>query len=159
MRTWKIIIIVVILSVGLGLFSSYRMYGHKVAACEQCGISINPTFEVVFHLKDGTKKRYCCVNDALHAYREMVDQVDWVAVTEQETGEKLNETDVIFVENDIVTCEPCDTRLHIFEAETHGGIFFEHRVDKYKKKFGGKNVDNPFFVVKEAYQKKQGKKE
>lgn len=152
------IIIVVILSVGLGLYSSYRMYGQRVEACEQCGISINPTFEVVFHLKDGTVKHYCCVNDALHAYREMVDQVEWVAVTEQETGEKLNATDAIFVENDIVTCEPCGTRLHIFEAETHGGLFFEHRVDKYKKKFGGKNVNNPFLAVKEAFDKQQGKK-
>ncbi len=159
MRSWKIIIIVVILSVGLGIFSSYRMYGHKVDACEQCGISINPGFEVVLHLRDGTIKRYCCVNDALHAYREMVDQVEWVAVTEQETGEKLNATDAIFVENDIVTCEPCDTRLHIFEAETHGGLFFEHRVDKYKKKFGGKNVDNPFLAVKKEPREKQEKRQ
>jgi len=159
MRYWKIFLIVTVLSVGLGLFSSYRMYGHKVETCEQCGISINPTFEVVFHLKDGTIKRYCCVNDALHAYREMVDQVDWVALTEQETGEKLNETNVIFVENDIVTCEPCGTRLHIFEAETHGGLFFEHRMDKYKKKFGGKIVDNPFLAVKKAFQEKQEKKQ
>ena len=157
MRPWKILLIVAILSVGLGLFSSYHMYGHKVAACEQCGMSINPTFEVVFHLKDGTKKRYCCVNDALHAYREMVDQVDWVAVTEQETGEKLNATDAIFVENEIVTCEPCDTRVHIFEAETHGGLFFEHRMDKYKKKFGGKIVDNPFLAVEKRFREKQGK--
>ena len=57
MRFWKTILMVIVLSVGLGLYSSYRMYGHRVDACEQCGISINPTFEVVFHLKDGTIKR------------------------------------------------------------------------------------------------------
>ena len=148
MRPWKIAIIVAVISVGLGLYSSYHMYGYKVETCDQCGISINPTFEVVFHLKDGTTKHYCCVNDALHAYREMVDRVEWVAVTEQETGEKLNAADAIFVENDIVTCEPCGTRLHIFEAETHGGLFVEYRVDKYMKKFGGKIVDNPFAVIK-----------
>jgi hypothetical protein len=148
MRPWKIVLTVAIISVGLGLFSSYYMYSQKVVSCQLCGISINPTFEARLHLKDGTVKRYCCVNDALHAYRELMERVEWVSVTEQETGEKLNATDVIFVENDIMTCAPCGTKLHIFEAETHGGLFYEHRVNKYMKKFGGKIVDNPFLAIK-----------
>ena len=148
MRPWKLVLVVAIVSVGLGLFSSYRMYGHKVKSCELCGISINPTFEVSFHLKDGITRRYCCVNDALRAYRELVEKVEWVSVTEQETGEKLNADDAIFVENDIVTCAPCGTNIHIFEAETHGGLFYEHRVTKYMKKFGGKIVENPFLAVR-----------
>ena len=153
MRSWKIVIIVAIISIGLGLFSSYHMYGHKVESCELCGISISPTFAVRLHLKDGTMKRYCCVNDALHAYRELAERTEWVSVTEQETGEVLSAMDTIFVENDIVTCAPCGTNIHIFEAEIHGGLFYEHRVTKYMKKFGGKIVDNPFLVIKKGAKK------
>jgi hypothetical protein len=131
------------------------MYGHKVESCELCGIRISTTFEARLHLKDGTVKRYCCVNDALHAYRELMERVEWVSVTEQETGEKLNADDAIFVENDIVTCEPCATKLHIFEAETHGGLFYEHRVNKYMKKFGGKIVANPFLSIKKGTKKER----
>lgn len=150
MRPLKVVLVVVILSIGLGLFSSYYMYGRQVETCDLCGIPINSTFEAMLHFKDGTGKHYCCVNCALHACRELKEKVDWVSVTEQETGQKLNANDVIFVENDIITCKPCGTRLHIFEAETHGGFFYEHRVTKYIKKFGGKIVDNPFLAIQKG---------
>lgn len=147
MRPWKILLIVTIVSVGLGLFSSYHMYGHRVESCELCGISINSTFEARLHLKDGTVKLYCCIHDALHAYRELKERVDWVSVTDQETGEKLSAADALFVENDVVTCKPCGLKVHVFAAEFYG---IQSRSGKYMKVFGGRIVDDPFSKAREG---------
>ncbi len=145
MRPWRVILLVALVSIGLGLFSSYYMYGHEVERCDLCGISINPTFEARLHLKDGTVKRYCCIHCALEAYREFKDRVEWVSVTDQETGEKLNANDVIYVENDVITCKPCGLKLHVFASELAG---LQSRAKKYMKVFGGRIALNPFLKVK-----------
>ena len=111
-----------------------------IEKCAMCGIRINPINESEIHFKDGVVKKYCCIHCASMVYYIKKADVDFVLVTDEQSGEKVNALgDALYIKSNILACEPCGIKVHVFRASP-GGL---DRAQKYIEDFGGDYIENP----------------
>ncbi len=106
--------------------------------CAYDGTAIPSIYEVDIILKDHSTKKFCSIYCAAHWFKNNVQRVDHVIVTDEIRGTKIDSYMAYFVESELVTNETNDNRIHVFQqrqdALTHA------------EKFHGAMTDDPFAI-------------
>jgi hypothetical protein len=110
----------------------------KNPRCAYDGSPITPIYEVDIVLKDTSINTFCSIYCANQWFKENVQLVDHVLVTDEIRGYKIDSYMAYFVESEFITNKTNDNRIHAFQqrqdALTHA------------EKFHGTMIDDPFFV-------------
>jgi hypothetical protein len=104
--------------------------------CEYDGVKIEPLYAVYFILQDGTGKKFCSIACASLSFSELKSRIKEVMVVDERSGTKINASQALFVESDVVTVPHVNNRIHVF-GNREDAI-------KHLNKFKGKWVENPF---------------
>jgi len=126
-------IIFVIISLTLGCKGERKPIEDR---CDYDGTKIEPIYAVYFTLQDGTEKKFCSIVCATMSFAEIKSRIKQVMVVDERSGTKINSSQALFVESEVVTIPHVKNRIHAFG----------NREDamKHLNKFKGKWVENPF---------------
>ena len=104
--------------------------------CDYDGVKIEPIYAVYFILKDGTEKKFCSIACASLSFPELKSRIKEVVVVNERSGTKINASQALFVESEVVTVPHVKNRIHVF-ANKEDAL-------KHIQKFKGNWVENPF---------------
>jgi ribosomal protein L24E len=104
--------------------------------CDYDGVKIEPLYAVYFTLQDGTEKKFCSIACASMSFSALKKEVKGVRVVDEPSGNKINASEALFVESDMVTVPHVKNRIHVF-AKKEDAL-------KHIQKFKGNWVGNPF---------------
>ncbi|NUO10036.1 MAG: hypothetical protein HUU08_15420 [Candidatus Brocadia sp.] len=126
--------LIIIMAVALaGVF--YQKY-LKNPRCAYDGSSIPIIYEVDIVLKDHSTRKFCSIFCAAQWFKNNVQLIDHVIVTDEIRGNKIESSMAYFVESELITNETNDNRIHVFQqrqdALTHA------------ERFHGTMTDDPF---------------
>jgi len=104
--------------------------------CDYDGVKVEPLYTVYFTLQDGTEKKFCSVACASLSFPELKSRIKEVIVVDERSGAKINASQALFVESEVVTVPHVKNRIHVF-ANKEDAL-------KHIQKFKGNWVENPF---------------
>ena len=104
--------------------------------CDYDGVKIEPIYTVYFTLQDGTEKKFCSVACASLSFPELKSRIKEVIVVDERSGAKINASQALFVESEVVTVPHVKNRIHVFSSREDA--------EKHLKRFNGKWIENPF---------------
>lgn len=104
--------------------------------CDYDGAKIEPLYAVYFTLQNGTEKKFCSVACASLSFPELKSRIKEVIVVDERSGAKINASQALFVESEVVTVPHVKNRIHVF-ANKEDAL-------KHIQKFKGNWVENPF---------------
>jgi ribosomal protein L24E len=126
-------IILVIISLVLGCQEERKSIESR---CDYDGVKIEPIYAVYFTLQDGTEKKFCSIACASMSFSELKSRIKEVVVVDERSGTKINASQALFVESEVVTVPHVKNRIHVFAKEEDAL--------KHIQKFKGYWVENPF---------------
>ena len=133
-RRWiALFITFVIISLGLGCKGERKSIESR---CDYDGVKIEPLYAVYFTLQDGAEKKFCSMACASLSFPELKSRIKEVVVVDERSGTKVNASQALFVESEMVTVPHVKNRIHVF-AKKEDAL-------KHNQKFKGNWVENPF---------------
>ncbi len=133
-RRWMtLFVVLLVISIALGCQGERKSIGGR---CDYDGVKIEPIYAVYFNLRDGTEKKFCSIACASMSFSALKKQIREVRVVDEPSGNKINASEVFFVESDIVTVPHVKNRIHAFGRGEDAM--------KHLEKFNGRRVENPF---------------
>jgi hypothetical protein len=123
----------VIISLGSGCKGERKPIEDR---CDYDGVKIEPLYAVYFTLQEGTEKKFCSIVCASLSFPELKSRIKEVIVVDERSGTKINASQALFVESEVVTVPHVKNRIHIF-AKKEDAL-------KHLQKFKGRWVENPF---------------
>jgi ribosomal protein L24E len=130
-----LLVIFVIISLVLGC------QGEKTpieSRCDYDGVKIEPLYAVYFTLQDGTEKKFCSIACASMSFPALKKKMREVRVVDEPSGNKIDASQALFVESEVVTVPHVKNRIHVF-AKKEDAL-------KHIQKFKGNWVENPFLL-------------
>jgi len=104
--------------------------------CDYDGVKIEPLYAVYFTFQDGTEKKFCSIACASLSFPELKSRIKEVVVVDERSGTKINASQALFVESEVVTVPHVKNRIHVF-ANKEDAL-------KHIQTFKGNWVENPF---------------
>jgi hypothetical protein len=104
--------------------------------CDYDGAKIEPLYAVYFTLQDGTEKNFCSIACASLSFPELKSRIKEVVVVDERSGTKINASQALFVESEVVTVPHVKNQIHVF-ANKEDAL-------KHIQTFKGNWVENPF---------------
>ena len=104
--------------------------------CDYDGVKIEPIYAVYFTFQDGTEKKFCSIACASLSFPELKSRIKEVVVVDERSGTKINASQALFVESEVVTVPHVKNRIHVF-ANKEDAL-------KHIQTFKGNWVENPF---------------
>jgi len=104
--------------------------------CDYDGVKIEPIYAVYFTFQDGTEKKFCSIACASLSFPELKSRIKGVVVVDERSGTKINASQALFVESEVVTVPHVKNRIHVF-ANKEDAL-------KHIQTFKGNWVENPF---------------
>ena len=104
--------------------------------CDYDGVKIEPLYAVYFTLQDGAEKKFCSIACASMSFPELKSRIKEVVVVDERSGTKVNASQALFVESEMVTVPHVKNQIHVFSKEEDAL--------KHIHKFKGRWVENPF---------------
>ena len=133
-KRWIILLITfVIISLGSGCKGERKSIENR---CDYDGVKIEPIYAVYFTHQDGTEKKFCSIACASLSFSALKKQIREVRVVDEPSGNKINASEALFVESEVVTVPHVKNRIHVF-AKKEDAL-------KHIQKFKGNWVENPF---------------
>ena len=133
-KRWIILLITfVIISLGSGCKGERKSIENH---CDYDGVKIEPIYAVYFTLQDGTEKKFCSIACASLSFPELKSRIKEVVVVDERSGTKINASQALFVESEVVTVPHVKNRIHVF-ANKEDAL-------KHIQTFKGNWVENPF---------------
>jgi len=133
-KRWiTLFIIFVIISLALGCKRERKSIESR---CDNDGVKIEPIYAVYFTLQDGTEKKFCSIACASLSFPELKSRIKEVVVVDERSGTKINASQALFVESEVVTVPHVKNRIHVF-ANKEDAL-------KHIQTFKGNWVENPF---------------
>jgi len=133
-KRWiTLFIIFVIISLVLGCQEEKKSIESR---CDYDGVKIEPIYAVYFTLQDGAEKKFCSMACASLSFPELKSRIKEVVVVDERSGTKVNASQALFVESEMVTVPHVKNRIHVFSKEEDAL--------KHIQKFKGRWVENPF---------------
>jgi hypothetical protein len=133
-KRWiALFVIFVIISLGSGCKGERKSIENR---CDYDGAKIEPLYAVYFTFQDGTEKKFCSIACASLSFPELKSRIKEVVVVDERSGTKINASQALFVESEIVTVPHVKNRIHVF-AKKEDAL-------KHIQKFKGNWVENPF---------------
>jgi len=123
----------VIISLGSGCKGERKPIEDR---CDYDGVKVEPLYAVYFTLQDGTEKKFCSIVCASMSFSELKKKVKEVMVVDEISEKKINASQALFVESEVVTVPHNKNRIHVFAKKED--------VLKHLQKFKGRWVENPF---------------
>ena|SRR4030067_3303962 len=123
----------VIISLGSGCKGERKSIEDR---CDYDGVKIEPIYAVYFTHQDGTEKKFCSIACASLSFSALKKQIREVRVVDEPSGNKINASEALFVESEVVTVPHVKNRIHVF-AKKEDAL-------KHIQKFKGNWVENPF---------------
>jgi len=105
--------------------------------CDYDGVKIEPIYAVYFTLQEGTEKKFCSIVCASLSFPELKSRIKEVIVVDERSGTKINASQALFVESEVVTVPHNKNRIHVFGKREDA--------EKHLKRFNGRWIENPFF--------------
>ncbi len=133
MKKWPIIVIVIFLLIALATSLMKKSGGDR---CALDAIKIEPIYQVDITVADGKTLKFCCVGCARKWMDGNKGKVEYITVTDEVTGKRIDESIAYFVESSIVTNQSTGNRIHVFAEKADA--------EKHAKEFGGTIIQNPF---------------
>lgn len=144
MKKWPIIVVFIFLLVALAT-SLMKKSGGDVCALD--AIKIEPIYQVDITLgnqhvgsstpsADGKTLKFCCIGCARKWLTGNKGKVEYITVTDEVTGKRIDASIAYFVESSIVTNQSTGNRIHVFADKADA--------EKHAKEFGGNIIQNPF---------------
>jgi hypothetical protein len=99
-------------------------------------VKIEPIYAVYFTFQDGTEKKFCSIACASLSFPELKSRIKEVVVVNERSGTKINASQALFVESEVVTVPHVKNRIHVF-ANKEDAL-------KHIQTFKGNWVENPF---------------
>ena len=130
-----LLIIFVIISLVLGCQGERKPIESR---CDYDGVKIEPLYAVYFTLQDGAEKKSCSIACASMSFPALKKQMREVRVVDEPSGNKIDASQALFVESEVVTLPHVKNRIHVF-AKKEDAL-------KHIQKFKGNWVENPFFL-------------
>jgi len=124
----------VIISLGSGCKGERKSIEGR---CDYDGVKIEPIYAVYFTLQEGTEKKFCSIVCASMSFSELKKKVKEVMVVDEISGKKINASQALFVESEVVTVPHNKNRIHVFGKREDA--------EKHLKRFNGRWIENPFF--------------
>ena len=135
-KRWiALFVIFVIISLGSGCKGERKFIENR---CDYDGAKIEPLYAVYFTLQDGTEKNFCSIACASMSFSALKKQIKEVRGVDEPSGNKINASQALFVESEIVTVPHVKNRIHVF-AKKEDAL-------KHIQKFIGNWVENPFLL-------------
>ena len=100
------------------------------------GVKIEPIYAVYFTFQDGTENKFCSIACASLSFPEQKSRIKEVVVVDERSGTKINASQALFVESEVVTVPHVKNRIHVF-ANKEDAL-------KHIQTFKGNWVENPF---------------
>ena len=125
----------VIISLGSGCKGERKSIEGR---CDYDGVKIEPIYAVYFTLQEGTEKKFCSIVCASLSFPELKSRIKEVIVVDERSGTKINASQALFVESEVVTVPHVKNRIHVF-AKKEDAL-------KHIQKFKGKWIENPFYL-------------
>ena len=133
-KRWIILLITfVIISLGSGCKGESKSIENR---CDYDGVKIEPIYAVYFTFQDGTEKKFCSIACASLSFPELKSRIKEVVVVDERSGTKINASQALFVESEVVTVPHVKNRIHVF-ANKEDAL-------KHIQTFKGNWVENPF---------------
>ena len=133
-KRWiTLFIIFVIISLVLGCQEEKKSIESR---CDYDGVKIEPLYAVYFTLQDGAEKKFCSMACASLSFPELKSRIKEVVVVDERSGTKVNASQALFVESEMVTVPHVKNRIHVF-SKGEDAL-------KHIQKFKGRWVENPF---------------
>jgi len=133
-KRWIILLITfVIISLGSGCKGERKSIENH---CDYDGVKIEPIYAVYFTFQDGTEKKFCSIACASLSFPELKSRIKEVVVVDERSGTKINASQALFVESEVVTVPHVKNRIHVF-ANKEDAL-------KHIQTFKGNWVENPF---------------
>lgn len=110
----------------------------KSPRCAYDGSAIPLIYEVDIIFKDQSTKKFCSIYCAAQWFKNNVQGIDHVIVTDEMRGNKIDSYMAYFVESELVTNETNDNRIHVFQQRQDALAHAE--------KFHGTMTDDPFTI-------------
>jgi hypothetical protein len=133
-KRWIILLITfVIISFGSGCKGERKSIENH---CDYDGVKIEPIYAVYFTFQDGTEKKFCSIACASLSFPELKSRIKEVVVVDERSGTKINASQALFVESEVVTVPHVKNRIHVF-ANKEDAL-------KHIQTFKGNWVENPF---------------
>jgi len=123
----------VIISLGSGCKGERKSIENR---CDYDGVKIEPIYAVYFTFQDGTEKKFCSIACASLSFPELKSRIKEVVVVDERSGTKINASQALFVESEVVTVPHVKNRIHVF-ANREDAL-------KHIENFKGRWVKNPF---------------
>jgi len=123
----------VIISLGSGCKGERKAIENR---CDYDGVKIEPIYAVYFTFQDGTEKKFCSIACASLSFPELKSRIKEVVVVDERSGTKINASQALFVESEVVTVPHVKNRIHVF-ANREDAL-------KHIENFKGRWVKNPF---------------
>jgi ribosomal protein L24E len=130
-----LLVIFVIISLVLGCQGEKKTIENR---CDYDGVKIEPLYGVYFTLQNGTEKKFCSIACASMSFPALKKQMRQVRVVDEPSGNKIDASQALFVESEVVTVPHVKNRIHVF-AKKEDAL-------KHIQKFKGNWVENPFFL-------------
>jgi ribosomal protein L24E len=130
-----LLIIFVIIYLGLGCQGGKKPIENR---CDYDGVKIEPLYGVYFTLQNGTAKKFCSIACASMSFPALKKQMREVRVVDEPSGNKIDASQALFVESEVVTVPHVKNRIHVF-AKKEDAL-------KHIQKFIGNWVENPFLL-------------
>lgn len=106
--------------------------------CAYDGSPVTTVYEVDIALKDGSTKKFCSIYCAAKWFKNNLQTIDHVIVTDEIRGNKIDSFMAYFVESELITNKTNDNRIHVFQQRQYALTHAE--------KFQGTMVDDPFTI-------------
>jgi len=132
-RWTTLFIIIVIISSALSCGRETKSIEDR---CDYDGAKIEPIYAVYFAFQDGTEKKFCSIACASLSFPELKSRIKEVVVVDERSGTKINASQALFVESEVVTVPHVKNRIHVF-ANKEDAL-------KHIQTFKGNWVENPF---------------
>lgn len=133
-KRWiALFVIFVIISLGSGCQGERKSIEGR---CDYDGAKIEPLYAVYFTLQDGAEKNFCSIACASLSFPELKSRIKEVVVVDERSGTKINASQALFVESEVVTVPHVKNRIHVF-ANKEDAL-------KHIQTFKGNWVENPF---------------
>jgi ribosomal protein L24E len=130
-----LLVIFVMISLVLGCQGEKKPIENR---CDYDGVKIEPLYGVYFTLQNGTEKKFCSIACASMSFPALKKQMREVRVVDEPSGNKIDASQALFVESEVVTVLHVKNRIHVF-AKKEDAL-------KHIKKFKGNWVENPFLL-------------
>ena len=133
-KRWIILLITfVIISLGSGCKGERKSIEGR---CDYDGAKIEPLYAVYFTLQDGAEKNFCSIACASLSFPELKSRIKEVIVVDERSGAKINASQALFVESEVVTVPHVKNRIHVFANK--------EEALKHIQTFKSNWVENPF---------------